>query len=89
MGLALPAAANTFLHAKPSSGRKPLSLGAGKLLSETDLEDIVRGCSYLSCGGGGTLRGALKILRRDLADGISFRLLSKLDGGAQDHRLAA
>lgn len=75
MGLALPAA-STFLRATPFSGRKPLSQGAGKLLSETDLEDIVRGCSYLSCGGGGTLRGALKILRRDLADGISFRLLS-------------
>jgi DUF917 family protein len=78
MGLVLPAA-SSFLHAPPSSGRKPLSQSAGKVLSGADLEDIVRGCSYLSCGGGGTLRAALKIVRRDLRDGLEFRLLSVED----------
>ena len=74
MGFALPAV-GSLLQASSSPGRKPRSRSAGKVLSETDLEDIVRGCSYLSCGGGGTLRGGLEIVRRDLRSGLEFRLL--------------
>jgi len=66
MGFALPAV-GSLLQASSSPGRKPRSRSAGKVLSEPELEDIVRGCSYLSCGGGGTLRGGLEIVRRDLA----------------------
>lgn len=84
MGLALPAA-TSLLYAQASSGRDLLSHSAAKVLSETDLEDIVRGCSYLSCGGGGTLRGALEIVRRDLQNGLVFRLLSVDDLGDDEY----
>ena len=75
MGFAMPAV-SSLLQASSSPARKPRGRSAGKVLSETDLEDIVRGCSYLSCGGGGTLREGLEIVHQDLRNGLKFRLLS-------------
>ena len=44
-------------------------------LSEESLQDILVGCAYLGCGGGGTLAEGRAQLADDLAAGLSFELL--------------
>ncbi len=48
----------------------------GRQLSETDLEDALVGSSYLGTGGGGSLSEAREIIAKDLADGLTFRMIS-------------
>ena len=48
----------------------------GRVLSLQDLEDSLTGCSYLGCGGGGSLAEARALIRSDFAAGHVFRLLS-------------
>ncbi|WP_300531901.1 DUF917 domain-containing protein [Maricaulis sp.] len=47
----------------------------GRTLSPADLEDSLTGCSYLGCGGGGSLAEARELIRADLAAGHDFSLL--------------
>ncbi len=48
---------------------------ASRRLSAQDLEDSLTGCSYLGCGGGGSLPEARALIRSDLAMGLGFDLL--------------
>ncbi|MEM7690474.1 MAG: DUF917 domain-containing protein [Pseudomonadota bacterium] len=47
----------------------------GVALDATALEDALVGSSYLGTGGGGSLAEARKLIAKDLADGLDFRLL--------------
>ncbi|MFQ5696056.1 MAG: DUF917 family protein, partial [Terriglobia bacterium] len=46
-----------------------------RTLSRQDLEDILLGCTYLGCGGGGDYHEGLKLIHTDLEQGLRFRLL--------------
>lgn len=55
-----------------------------KLESENELEDFVRGCTFLGTGGGGTPEEGLKLLKREFQNGkeIKWTDVSKIDDDA-------
>ena len=72
-GVVLPATGSLLDAGEPPTRERR---GAtGEALGQEDLEDILRGCTYLSCGGGGTLRDGMEIVRQDVGRGLDFRLL--------------
>lgn len=44
-------------------------------LSKEDLEDILVGCTYLGCGGGGNYARGLERIYNDLEAGLTYRLM--------------
>jgi uncharacterized protein len=52
-----------------------------RLLDREALEDILTGCSYLGCGGGGRLAEGTDRLAQDLKAGLRFELLAVADLG--------
>ena len=53
----------------------PSASPAGQRLSRQALEDSLTGCSYLGCGGGGSLTQARALIRADLEAGHVFTML--------------
>lgn len=55
-----------------------------KLESENELEDFVRGCTFLGTGGGGTPEEGLKLLKREFQNGkeIKWTDVSEIDDDA-------
>lgn len=63
--------------AVPAPVRHPRALA----LDREALQDILVGCSYLGCGGGGRLSEGTALLADDLKAGLRFELLSVADLG--------
>ena len=59
-----------------------------RLLSEKNLEDILVGCAYLGCGGGGSFPRGMRRLHEDLKAGLSF-YLKPVEEMADDEYAAA
>ena len=57
-------------------------------LSKEDLEDILVGCTYLGCGGGGSLPKGLECVYRDLEAGLTFHLMAAEEMGDEEYAAA-
>ena len=54
-------------------------------LNEKDLEDLIVGCAILGTGGGGSPRKGLSLLKKDLASGYPFELVSPDEAVSYTH----
>ena len=63
-------------QANETPSRKTPQTPEGRILTPTDLADALTGASYLGTGGGGSLAEAREIIAKDLADGLTFRMIS-------------
>lgn len=54
-------------------------------LNKEDLENILYGCSYLGCGGGGSLPEGLKRIYQDLKAGLEFKLMPVEEMGDDEY----
>ena len=73
---ALPACRETASPAEAASEPRASPRPAGgRVLTAQELEDALKGSSYLGCGGGGKLSEARELIAEDLAAGLEFRLL--------------
>lgn len=67
--------------ASPTSGEPAAPHPHTRVLDRQALEDILVGCSYLGCGGGGRLAEGTARLADDLKSGLRFELLAVVDLG--------
>ena len=77
VGLSACREAAQATQASPAATQSPTTgqPARGRVLTRTELEDAIKGSSYLGCGGGGKLSTARELIAEDLAAGLEFRLL--------------